>query len=180
MRSLGPGKFCLLYQIFCYISCQQTIQNKDYFTWTRESGVLYQIFCYIRSLYTVETWYKKTWKITCYNKIPNMRNNFVRSQVNWLFCFVLFFYYWYNKNIWYNQQNFPVPRTSLYQVSTGLIYHTKFPKFRGPCYKEFLLHCILYILLYILFQSSFIFIRHFWWWDNIIFNDRKFMFQIWM
>ena len=49
---LGTEKFCLLYQIFCYISSKKTIQNKEnIFIGTGEISLLYQVFCYIRSLY---------------------------------------------------------------------------------------------------------------------------------
>ena len=57
-KVLGTKKFYLLYQISCYISCQQTIKIKvTYFIGTRENSLLYQIFCYIRSLYRVSTVY---------------------------------------------------------------------------------------------------------------------------
>ena len=47
----GTEKFCLLYQIFCYISSQKTIQNKEnIFIGTGEISLLYQI-----SLYRVST-----------------------------------------------------------------------------------------------------------------------------
>ena len=62
---------------------------------------------------TVETRYKDIW----YNKISDITNRFLRCQWNNFLCFVLFIDNWYNTTIWYNKQNFLVPRISLYRVS---------------------------------------------------------------
>ena len=50
---LGTRKFCLLYQISCYISCQKQYKTKEnnVFIGTGENSLLYQISCYIRFLY---------------------------------------------------------------------------------------------------------------------------------
>ena len=44
---LGTETICSLYQIFCYIGSQQTIQNKgNKSTWTGDISLLYQISLY--------------------------------------------------------------------------------------------------------------------------------------
>ena len=62
---LRTKKFCLLYQIFCYISSKKTIQNKEnIFIGTGEISLLYQVVCFIRSLYTEFPLYKRVFAIS--------------------------------------------------------------------------------------------------------------------
>ena len=60
-KVLWTGKFCLLYQVSCYISVVKRYQNKSLFHFDQRKDISYQVFHWIRTLYVEFPLYEVHW-----------------------------------------------------------------------------------------------------------------------